>query len=205
MNTKIQNYKDTKIQKFKNKKLQKYKKSKSPHIKSGLTRSCWLLSLRFGTTRGLVSRTGGSAVGSMKSLVVVMEMFFGMVVIKMVKLEHLFLKSILLFVNSIANPVGRATLGRQDPSPEKHNQHHHHPHHRHHQHNSQHDHQHQNQPDSGCPHSLYPLTTPLSGLQPAELDDDRHLHHLHHSAPPQHHCDQLVQNGKHFHFRRAPV
>ena len=113
MNTKIQKYKDTKIQK-----LQKYKKSKSTHIKSGLTRSCWLLSLRFGTTRGPVSRTGGSAVGSMKSLVVVREMFFGMVVKKIVKLEHLFLKSILLFVNSIASPVGRATLGRQDPSPE---------------------------------------------------------------------------------------
>ena len=54
----------------------------------------------------------------MKSLVVVREMFFGMVVIKMVKMDHLFLKSILLFVNSIASPVGRATLGRQDPSPE---------------------------------------------------------------------------------------
>ena len=40
------------------------------------------------------------------------------VMIKMVKLNHLFLKSILLFVNSIASPVGRATLGRQDPSPE---------------------------------------------------------------------------------------
>ena len=40
------------------------------------------------------------------------------VMITMVKLEHLFLKNILLFVNSIASPVGRATLGRQDPSPE---------------------------------------------------------------------------------------